>query len=113
MRSNPRSVLVLQHGTHFLRVVIKSNQHFVGEATGALSVVINALKELSQADSFLREACFFIWTISGLSMDAKSKVLALDGESVLLWLLDERNGTQAIEDAALGAFRELALVPSG
>lgn len=112
LRSNPRSIAVLQNGAHFLRVAVQRDPNLADAASGALSVLIDALKNFTQADTLLREACYFIWAISGVSGDAKSKVIALEGESVLLWLLDQRSGTEIIKDAALGAFRELALVPS-
>ena len=112
MRNNPRSVQVLQYGAHFLRNTVKLDHRYVGEAEGAISVLVSAMKVFTQADPLLKEACYFLWTMSELSADSKSKIIALDGESTLLWILDHRSGNKGIEDAALGAFRELALVPS-
>ena len=83
------------------------------DGSGALTFLMDALKDFPQADGLVREACFFIWAIAGLSHEAKAKVIALRGESVLLWLLDQRSGSAGIEDAALGAFRVLAMATSG
>jgi len=112
MRNNPRSVQVLQYGAHFLRNTVKLDRRYVGAAEGAISVLVSAMKVFTQADPLLKEACYFLWTMSELSADSKSKIIALDGESTLLWILDHRGGNKGIEDAALGAFQELALVPS-
>lgn len=112
MRNNAKSLLILQHGAHFLRNTIIRNHSRVGEATGAISVLINKLKDFNLPESFLGEACRFIWTIAELSYTAKSMIIALGGRPVLMSVLDHNGGNPFIEDVALGAFKELALEPT-
>ena len=112
-RRNPRSLTVLEHGAHFLRAALQHDARVAADGSGALAVLLDALKDFPQADGLVRETCFFIWAIAGLSLEAKSKAIALGGESILLWLLDQRRGSGGIEDAALGAFRELVMATSG
>jgi hypothetical protein len=111
MRNNPKSINILQHGAHFLRNTIIRNHNYVGEATGVIPVLINGLKDF-RADTFLSEACNFIWTISELSYDAKSKIIAMEGIPILMAILDQKGGNAFVEVPALGAFKELALEPS-
>ena len=84
----------------------------MGEATGAISVLINKLKDFNLPESFLGEACHFIWTIAELSYQAKSTIIALGGRPVLMSVLDHNSGNPFVEDVALGAFKELALGPT-
>lgn len=107
MRNNPNSINILQHGAHFLRNTIMRSQSYVGEATGVVSVLINALKDFTLSDTFLSEACYFIWTIAELSYEARSRIIAMDGVSILLAILDQNVGNKFVEDAAYGAFTEL------
>lgn len=109
MRNNSKSVDLLQYGTQYIRNVIQQSPDLVGEAEGAISVLIDALKNFASADRFLREACYFIWTISELSKDAKSKILALDGVSIVMAILDRRDIGGIVGNAAMGALNELSV----
>lgn len=107
MRINPKSTNILQHGAHFLRNTINSHHTFISDAAGVLSVLIDALKAFPREETFLSEACHFLWTIAELSFDAKSKIVALDGIPVLLSIMDPDDCNPIVRDAAFGAFKEL------
>lgn len=109
MKQNEESVELLQYGALFLRNAILRSQELVHEASGAIPVLIAALRHFNRADAFQRETCYFIWSIAELSHDAKSRILALDGLSVVMAILNRTSGIEIVENAALGAFKELGL----
>jgi hypothetical protein len=108
MCNNPRSHVILQHGAHFLRNVISSYSHFVMDAIGVIGVLMNALRDVDSTNTFLGEALYFIWVISELSFEAKSRIIAMDGIPLTMAILDQYRGIPFVEDPALGLFKELA-----
>lgn len=111
MRNNHQSVHVLKYGSYILRIAINQNPGFVAEAMLAIPLLIHAILEFPHDDSFLKETCYFLWSISNLSSDAKSKIIACEGESTLLRLLDRNCGSESVQKAAVGAVQALACTP--
>ena len=102
---------ILVAGTCFLRNATIVRPALVSVAGESLCTIIQAMKKFGGDVEFQREACSLLWAISALSNDCKAKILALDGISALIVALD---GSPApdLQEAALGAFSELALTPA-
>jgi len=111
MRNNSSAIGLLQHAAVFLKNLLLSAKDYTREAEGAITIILNAMQTSSDI-AFQREACSFLWAISSLSGDSKSKILALDGISVVMRTLEQSNAAD-LQEAALGAFNQLALTSPG
>ena len=113
MQNNNESPALLASVSIFLRNVILADPRFVENANGAISIVINAMRHHKKSAEFQRAACNLLWIMSATSAESRAKILELDGVSVLMDTL-EGSQVQGVQDAALGAFNEIALtsVPS-
>lgn len=111
MRNNGSSINVLRTGTLFLRNMVLVYSGCLTEAEDAITSVINGMQETTD-EGFQAEACNFLWAISALSDDGKAKILALDGITVLIHTLEQYGEAPLVQDAALGAFNQLALTSS-
>jgi hypothetical protein len=112
MRNHRASVHILESCILFLRNTVCVLPQLANDANRALSVTIGALKEgLGGDDSdFKRHACCFLWIMSAASASSKALILELDGVSVLMETLEKYSAVKGVQDAALGAFNELALM---
>jgi hypothetical protein len=112
MRNNGSSVNILRTGTLFLRNMILICSGSLTEAEDAITSVINGMQATSD-EAFQAEACNFLWALSALSDDGKAKILALDGITVLMHTLEQYCDVPLVQNAALGAFNQLALTSPG
>jgi hypothetical protein len=112
MRNNGSSVEILRTGTLFLRNMILICSSCLTEAEDAITSVIKRNASNCRR-SVHAEACNFLWTLSALSDDGKAKILALDGITVLMHTLEKYSAIPLVQNAALGAFNQLALTSSG
>ena len=113
MCHNSRSHVILQHGSHFLRNMLVIHPQFAPDVISVIGVVITALKDAGSSHAFLAEALYFLWFLSELSLDAKSKIISMDGIPLTMSILDHyRGGAPFIEDPGLGLLRELDQVSS-
>ena len=108
MRNNGSSIPFLEIGSLLLRNLVVQFPDFAEEASGAVSTVINAMKDNPKAVSFQREACSLLWILAAVSENCESKILALDGISVLMKSLEHNSDVPDVQEAALSAFKQLA-----
>jgi hypothetical protein len=109
MRNNGSSVLVLQTGTLFLRnMILICSEDCWAEAERAITSVMNKMRETTD-EGFQAEACNFLWVLSALSENGKSKILALDGITILMETLEKYSAVVSVTTAALGAFAALSI----
>lgn len=112
MRNHRNQAGILSSAVLFLLNTVSVAPDVSGHAVRSLAVVIAALKDDFEGveKGFHRHACCFLWVMSAASEECKAMILELDGISVLMETLEKFNSVQGIQDAALGAFNELALV---
>ena len=108
MRNNGSSIPFLEIGSLLLRNLVVQFPDFAEEASGAVSTVINAMKDNPKAVGFQREACSLLWILAALSENCESKILALDGIAVLMKSLEHNSDVPDVQEAALSAFKQLA-----
>lgn len=109
MRNNSSSMKLLELGVLALRNLVLTNHSFANEASNSISTVIKCMNENPDAVGFQREACNALWALAAQSEECKSKILALDGVTVLMGALENNTSYDDIQDAARGAINQLAL----
>jgi hypothetical protein len=112
MRNHRTSVPILEASLLFLRNAVSAVPQLAEDANRAVSVTIAALKEGLGGDEsdVKKHACCFLWVMSAASLTSKAMILEVDGVSVLMETLEKYSAIQGVQDAALGAFNELALM---
>ncbi|CAJ1969961.1 unnamed protein product [Cylindrotheca closterium] len=104
MRINSSTLSLLEIGCITLRNIVLKLPRFAEEASAAVSVVINAMRDNMEEENFLREACNLLWVLAANSDDCQSKISALDGIPVLMSCLERSRKDSDVHCAALGAF---------
>jgi hypothetical protein len=112
MRNHRKQAGILGSAVLFLLNAVSVEPDLSAHALRSLAVVIAALKERIECveNGFHRHACCFLWVMAASSETCKAMILELDGISVLMDTLEKFSSVKGIQDAALGAFNELALV---
>lgn len=109
MRSNSSSVPLLTTGCIVLRNIVVQYPDFVEEASGAVSTTINAMRDNPDEVAFQEEACTLLWILAAHGgWEIQSKICALDGIAVLMKTLEHNSDIAEVQEAALGAFNQLA-----
>jgi hypothetical protein len=108
MRNNSSCISLLEIGCIALRNIVFQFHEFAQEASAVVSTVINAMRDNIDAVGFQEEACNLLWVLGAVDENCKSKILALDGIAVLMKCLEHNSHVPEVQDAALGAFNELA-----
>jgi hypothetical protein len=108
MRNNSSSVLLLTTCCIVLRNIVVQYPDFVQEASGAVSTTINSMRDYPDEVAFQEESCTLLWILAALSEDVQSKICALDGVTVLMKTLEHNSDVAEVQEAALGAFNQLA-----
>eukprot|EP00529_Nitzschia_sp_RCC80_P004281 CAMPEP_0113456238 /NCGR_PEP_ID=MMETSP0014_2-20120614/8784_1 /TAXON_ID=2857 /ORGANISM="Nitzschia sp." /LENGTH=920 /DNA_ID=CAMNT_0000347685 /DNA_START=806 /DNA_END=3568 /DNA_ORIENTATION=+ /assembly_acc=CAM_ASM_000159 len=108
MRNNNTATELLELGCLTLRNLIFVFPDRSDEAGIAIATVINAMQKDIDSISFHREACNLIWILTYHSPENLSKVLALDGLTVLMKSMEQYSEDEEIQQAALAAFNQLA-----
>jgi hypothetical protein len=108
MRSNSSSLPLLEFGCITLRNIVFLLPEFAQEASAAVSVVINAMKDNMNALGFQREACNLLWVLAAKDESCQSKISALDGVSVLMQCMEHNRADAAVHSAAMGAFNQVS-----
>jgi hypothetical protein len=108
MRNNPRALSLLEYGSLVLRNAVAGNGRYAAEASGGISTIVQAIKENPDEGTFQTEACSALWAMAAQSEDCKQKILALDGNSVLMTLVDNNNAEADAREAAHEAFNQLS-----
>lgn len=109
MRNNASSIEFLEIGCLTLRNIVYQFPDYAQEASMAISPVITAMRENLKATSFQREACDLLWVLATEAESCQSKILALDGISVLMQTIDQNSHDPRCHEAAMGAFTHLAM----
>ena len=108
MRSNSNSVPLLTTCCTVLRNIVAHHPTFAQEASGAVSTIINSMRDHPDEAAFQEEACTLLWILAEKSEDVQSKICALDGITVLMKTLEHNSDVPEVQGAALGAFNQLA-----
>eukprot|EP00536_Pseudo-nitzschia_multiseries_P007965 jgi/Psemu1/305350/fgenesh1_kg.193_\ len=108
MCNNGSSISLLEAGCLTLKNITLACPSFAHDGSVAVSTLIGAMKENINCTSFVKEACELLWVLASEDENIRSKVLALDGISILMKCLEEHSSNPAVETAALGAFNQLA-----
>eukprot|EP00546_Thalassionema_frauenfeldii_P012594 CAMPEP_0178908732 /NCGR_PEP_ID=MMETSP0786-20121207/8087_1 /TAXON_ID=186022 /ORGANISM="Thalassionema frauenfeldii, Strain CCMP 1798" /LENGTH=845 /DNA_ID=CAMNT_0020580669 /DNA_START=246 /DNA_END=2783 /DNA_ORIENTATION=+ len=112
MTNNSSSMKLLELGVLALRNLVLTNHDFASEASNSISMIIKCMKENQEnpdAVGFQREACNALWALAAQSEECKSKILALDGVTVLMGALELNTSYDDVQDAARGAINQLTL----
>jgi hypothetical protein len=112
MRNNISSISLLEIGAIVLRNIVSQDPdpELCEDASGAVSTLINAMKDHPKAVAFQREACSLLWVLAALSESCESKIVALDGILVLMKSIENNSDVPDVKEAALGAFNQLAKI---
>lgn len=105
---NTDSICVYRSGALFLKNVVVAKPEVCEEAARGLTTIVKAMQLHKNDPDFQREACNYLWTVAALSEDSRSKILALDGISVVMDTLEVYQDTADVQQAAFGAFHQLA-----
>lgn len=108
MRNNGKAIPLLEMGCLILRNIVFRLPDHAQEASMVVSTVIDALQENTTEVGFQEEACSLLWVLAAEEEGCKSKILALDGISVLMKCLEHSSDNPSVQEAALGAFNQLA-----
>jgi len=108
MRNNGNSIALIEIGCLTLKNITSMFPSFVQDASVAISSVINAMKDNVKSTSFMKEACDLIWVLSSEEDNIRSKILALDGISILMKCLEQNSDDPEVQTSALRAFNQLA-----
>ena len=108
MRNNNAATELLELGCLTLRNLIFAFPDRSDEAGIVIATVINAMQQDIDSVSFHREACNLIWILTYYSPENLSKVLALDGLTVLMKSMEQYSEDEEIQQAALAALNQLA-----
>jgi hypothetical protein len=108
MRNNSSSLPLLEFGCITLRNIVSLLPEFAQEASIAVSVVINAMKDNMDAIGFQKEACNLLWVLAAKDESCQSKISALDGISVLMQCMEYNRDDPAVHSAAVGAFNQVS-----
>jgi hypothetical protein len=108
MRNNINSVSLLEVGCLMMRNVIFLFPGVTQEASPVIATVVNAMQDNVDAVDFQKEACNLLWILSAEEESCQSKVLALDGLSILMKVMEENKDDSELQRSALGAFNQLS-----
>jgi hypothetical protein len=108
MRNNGSSISLLEVGCIALRNIVFQFPNYAQEASAVVSTIINAMRDNIDAVGFQQEACNLLWLLAAEAESCNSKILALDGIAVLMKCLEHNSYVPEVQDAALGAFNQLA-----
>ena len=108
MRNNGSSIALIETGCLTLKNITSMFPSFVQDASVAITSVINAMKENVKSTSLMKEACDLIWVLSSEEDNIRSKILALDGISILMKCLEQNSDDPEVQTSALRAFNQLA-----
>jgi hypothetical protein len=107
VRNNGQSVFLLHFCILFLKNAVVVSPEYASLVKDAIPVVLSALKTSHSNPDFQHGACVFLWVVALSSPDCKSDIVASDGMTILMIVL-EGTQVQAVQDAALGALGALA-----
>jgi hypothetical protein len=109
MRNNSSSISLLEVGCIALRNIVFQFPDYAQEASAVVSTIINAMRDNIDAVGFQEEACNLLWLLAAEAESCHSKILALDGIAVLMKCLEHNSHLAEVQNAALGAFNQLAI----
>jgi hypothetical protein len=108
IRNNSGSVPLLEVGCLALRNIVYFLPDTAPEASPVIASLINAMQDHIGAVDFQKEACNLLWILAAEEESCQTKILALDGLSVLMKCLEQNSDDPDVQRAALGAFNQLA-----
>lgn len=108
LRSNPNHLGLLEVGCLTLRNVVSVLSEVASEASAVIATVVHAMDDNFDSVGFQKEACNLLWILGSEDDSCQSKILALDGLSVLMKCLEENRDDTELQQSALGAFNKLS-----
>jgi len=108
MCNNGNSIALMEAGCLTLKNITSSFPSFAQDASVVISTVITAMNDNIEYTSFMKEACNFLWILALEEDNIRSKILALDGISILMKCLEKHKFCFEVQTSALGAFNQLA-----
>jgi len=108
MRNNASSISLLEFGCLTLKNIVLVCPSYAKDGVVAISTLVMAMNENVGSASFVKEACDVLWVLASENEKIRSKVLALDGISILMKCLEQNSNHPEVETSALGAFNQLA-----
>jgi hypothetical protein len=108
MRNNASCISLLEFGCLTLKNIILVCPSYAQDGAVAISTLVMAMNENVGSASFVKEACDVLWVLASENENIRSKVLALDGISILMKCLEQNSNHPEVETSALGAFNQLA-----
>jgi hypothetical protein len=109
MQNNSSSIEFLEIACLTLRNIVCQFPQYAQEASMAISPIINAMRDNMAATSFHREASSLLWVLAAEAESCHSKILALDGPTVLIQSIDQNGHDQKCHEAGMGAFSHLVM----
>ncbi|KAL3921459.1 MAG: hypothetical protein SGILL_002736 [Bacillariaceae sp.] len=113
MRSNIQAVGLLEVGCLMMRNVTFMFPDVAHEAALVIATIVNSMQDNLNSADFQKEACNLLWILVAEDESCQSKVLALDGLSVLMKVMEENRDNAELQKAALGAFNRLSFAEKG
>jgi hypothetical protein len=107
MRNNAGCYELQLHSVYFLRRAISDNPTFGERIRGAIPLILDALKDPAQSDMFLHEACSLLWIAAETSFEIRTQIISMNGQAVLVDVLNHRGMAGPVERAAIGVLDEL------
>ena len=108
VRNNGSAIFLLHFCILFLKNAVVVNPELSRSVKESIPIVLTALKSSNSNPDFQHGACVFLWVVALSSPECKSEIVASDGMTILMLVL-EGTQVQAVQDAALGALGALAL----
>jgi hypothetical protein len=108
LRNNPSHLSLLEVGCLTLRNIVYMIPETSSEACAVIAAVVNAMEDNLDAVGFQKEACNLLWILASEDESCQSKILGLDGLTVLMKCLEENRDDSELQNAALGAFNKLS-----
>ncbi|KAG7360041.1 Armadillo-type fold [Nitzschia inconspicua] len=108
LRNNPSHLPLLEVGCLTLRNIAFLLPDVSSEASVVIATVVNALDDNRDAIAFQKEACNLLWILASADDSCQSKILALDGLTVLMKCLEGNKDDSELQRSALGAFNKLS-----
>jgi hypothetical protein len=109
IRNNSSSIEFLEIGCLTLRNIVCQYPEYAQEASMAISPIINAMRENIEATGFQMEATNLLWVLATEAESCHTKILALDGPTVLMQAMDRNGHNPRCHEAAVGAFTHLVM----
>lgn len=102
MCNNASSISLLESGCLMLKNIILVYPSYAQDVALAISTLVMAMNDNVRSTSFVKEACDILWVLASENENIRSKVLALDGISILMKCLEQNSNHTEVETSEIG-----------